>query len=73
MGRTGGQGINGKTARIAEQVQYLAAGGMFRHQGAVFTLIQEEAGLLAFGPVHQETIAVLQHLALAIPESFGPI
>ena len=73
MGGTGGQGINGKASRIAEQVQHLAAGGIFRHQGAVFTLIQKEAGFLAFGPIYQETIAVLQHLALAIPESIGPI
>ena len=64
------QGVNRKTSGVAEEVQDVAAGGIALHQGAVFALVEEETGLLAFSPVYQELVAVLQHCALPRLEAF---
>ncbi len=60
MERTAGQGIDGETTRIAEEVENLAAFCQRAHPESVFPLVQEKARLLALAPVHQELVPVFE-------------
>ena len=66
-----GKGVNGETAGIAEEVQDLAACGQGAHAGPVLPLVQEEAGLLALAPVHDEAVPVFQDTEFIGPETGG--
>ena len=52
--------IERESAGVAEHVEYVLSLGIFLKQTAVFTLVNEEASLLSFQPVHVELQAVFQ-------------
>ena len=60
MQRAAGQGIDGETTRIAEEVEHLPALRKRAHPEAIFPLVQEKARLLAFAPVHEELVPVFE-------------
>lgn len=67
----GAEGIDGEASGVAEEVQDVAASGIFPDKGPVLPLVEEEAGLLAFGPVDKEFMAVLKDDLLVIGEALG--
>lgn len=69
----GAEGIDGKASGVAEEVQDVAASGIFPDKGPVLPLVEEEAGLLAFGPVDKEFMAVLKDDLLVIGEALGAV
>lgn len=69
----GAEGIDGKASGVAEEVQDVAASGIFPDKGPVLPLVEEEAGLLAFGPVDKEFMAVLKDDLLVIGEALGTV
>ena len=69
MDGTAGKCIDGEAAGVAEKVKYAAACGKGTNPGAVFPLVQEEAGLLALGPVYQEFVAVFEDGKLVLVKS----
>lgn len=70
---TGAEGIDGEASGVAEEVQDVAASGIFPDKGPVLPLVEEEAGLLAFGPVDKEFMAVLKDDLLVIGEALGAV
>ena len=64
MNRTAAKGVDGESARVAEKIQHVAPAGIAFHKGAVLALIEEEAGFLAFSPVYEELVTVLQNGSL---------
>ena len=71
--RAGIQGVDGKTAGIAEQVQHILPGGVAADERAVFALVEEKARLLPLAPIHKEAVAVLQHGHFVRRKSFSLI
>lgn len=69
----GAEGIDGEASGVAEEVQDVAASGIFPDMGPVLPLVEEEAGLLAFGPVDKEFMAVLKDDLLVIGEALGAV
>lgn len=69
----GAEGIDGEASGVAEEVQDVAASGIFPDKGPVLPLVEEEAGLLAFGPVDKEFMAVLKDDLLVIGETLGAV
>lgn len=69
----GAEGIDGEASGVAEEVQDVAASGIFPDKGPVLPLVEEEAGLLAFGPVDKEFMAVLKNDLLVIGEALGAV
>lgn len=69
----GAEGIDGEASGVAEEVQDVAASGIFPDKGPVLPLVEEEAGLLAFGPVDKEFMAVLKDDLLVIGEVLGAV
>lgn len=69
----GAEGIDGEASRVAEEIQDVAALGIFPDKGPVLPLVEEEAGLLAFGPVDEEFVAVLEDDLLVIREALGTV
>ena len=69
----GAEGIDGEASRVAEEIQDVAAFGIFPDKGPVLPLVEEEAGLLAFGPVDKEFMAVLKDDLLVIGEALGAV
>lgn len=69
----GAEGIDGEASRVAEEIQDVAALGIFPDKGPVLPLVEEEAGLLAFGPVDKEFMAVLEDDLLVIREALGTV
>lgn len=69
----GAEGIDGEASGVAEEVQDVAASGIFPDKGPVLSLVEEEAGLLAFGPVDKEFMAVLKDDLLVIGEALGAV
>lgn len=69
----GAEGIDGEASGVAEEVQDVAASGIFPDKGSVLPLVEEEAGLLAFGPVDEEFVAVLEDDLLVIREALGTV
>lgn len=69
----GAEGIDGEASGVAEEVQDVAASGIFPDKGPVLPLVEEEAGLLAFGPVDEEFVAVLEDDLLVIREALGTV
>lgn len=69
----GAEGIDGEASGVAEEVQDVAASGIFPDKGPVLPLVEEEAGLLAFGPVDKEFMAVLKDDLLVIGEALGAV
>ena len=69
----GTEGIDGEASGVAEEVQDVAASGIFPDKGPVLPLVEEEAGLLAFGPVDKEFMAVLKDDLLVIGEALGAV
>ena len=69
----GAEGIDGEAPRVAEEIQDVAAFGIFPDKGPVLPLVEEEAGLLAFGPVDKEFMAVLKDDLLVIGEALGAV
>lgn len=69
----GAEGIDGEASGVAEEVQDIAASGIFPDKGPVLPLVEEEAGLLAFGPVDKEFMAVLKDDLLVIGEALGAV
>ena len=69
----GAEGIDGEAPRVAEEIQDVAAPGIFPDKGPVLPLVEEEAGLLAFGPVDEEFVAVLEDDLLVIREALGTV
>lgn len=69
----GAEGIDGEASGVAEEVQDVAASGIFPDKGSVLPLVEEEAGLLAFGPVDKEFMAVLKDDLLVIGEALGAV
>ena len=67
------KGIDGKATRVAEKVQDISPLRVPSYEIPVLPLVQEEAGLLAFSPVDQELVAVLQDHLLVIGEAIGLI
>ena len=67
------EGIDGEASRVAEEIQDVAALGIFPDKGPVLPLVEEEAGLLAFGPVDEEFVAVLEDDLLVIGEALGAV
>ena len=67
------EGIDGEASGVAEEVQDVAASGIFPDKGPVLPLVEEEAGLLAFGPVDKEFMAVLKDDLLVIGEALGAV
>ena len=65
------KGVNGESARVAEKVKDTTATGKGAHPGAVFPLVQEEARLLALGPVYQEFVAVFEDDKFVLVKSGG--
>ena len=55
------EGIDRKTARVAERVEHGAPLGVAFHQFAVFALVEEEPGFLPLFPVDHELLAVFEH------------
>lgn len=58
--RPSAHGVEGKTARVAEHIEYVFAFGIFFKQTAVFTLVDKESGFLSFQPVDIEFQPVFQ-------------
>ena len=73
MNCAGAEGIDGEASGVAEEVQDVAASGIFPDKGPVLPLVEEEAGLLAFGPVDKEFMAVLKDDLLVIGEALGAV
>ena len=71
MDRSPVQGVDGETARVAEQVQDVPALGKPSHGGAVLPLVQEKARLLALVPIDMELVPVLKDDALVRVEAVG--
>ena len=71
--RSPGHGIYAESSGVAEQVEHPASGRIFPDQGAVVPLVQEESGLLAVLPVHDEAPAVLEHRPLLAAETVAAI
>lgn len=69
----GAEGIDGEASGVAEEVQDVAASGIFPDKGPVLPLVEKEAGLLAFGPVDKEFMAVLKDDLLVIGEALGAV
>ena len=69
----GAEGIDGEASGVAEEVQDVAASGIFPDKGPVLPLVEEEAGLLAFGPVDKEAVTVLKNDLLVIGEALGAV
>ena len=69
----GAEGIDGEASGVAEEVQDIAASGIFPDKGPVLPLVEDEAGLLAFGPVDKEFMAVLKDDLLVIGEALGAV
>lgn len=69
----GAEGIDGEASGVAEEVQDVAASGIFPDKGPVLPLVEEEAGFLAFGPVDKEFMAVLKDDLLVIGEALGAV
>ena len=69
----GAEGIDGEASGVAEEVQDVAASGIFPDKGPVLPLVEEESGLLAFGPVDKEFMAVLKDDLLVIGEALGAV
>lgn len=69
----GAEGIDGEASGVAEEVQDVAASGIFPDKGPVLPLVEEEAGLLAFGPVDKEFMAVLKDDLIVIGEALGAV
>ena len=69
----GAEGIDGEASGVAEEVQDVAASGIFPDKGSVLPLVEEEAGLLAFGPVDKEFMGVLKDDLLVIGEALGAV
>ena len=69
----GAEGIDGEASGVAEEVQDVAASGIFPDKGPVLPLVEEEAGLLAFSPVDKEFMAVLKDDLLVIGEALGAV
>lgn len=69
----GAEGIDGEASGVAEEIQDVAALGIFPDKGPVLPLVEEEAGLLAFGPVDEEFVAVLEDDLLVIREALGTV
>ena len=69
----GAEGIDREASGVAEEVQDVAASGIFPDKGPVLPLVEEEAGLLAFGPVDKEFMAVLKDDLLVIGEALGAV
>ena len=69
----GAEGIDGEASAVAEEVQDVAASGIFPDKGPGLPLVEEEAGLLAFGPVDKEFMAVLKDDLLVIGEALGAV
>lgn len=69
----GAEGIDGEASGVAEEVQDVAASGIFPDKGPVLPLVEEEAGLLAFGPVDKEFMAVLKDDLLVIGEALEAV
>lgn len=69
----GAEGIDGEASGVAEEVQDVTASGIFPDKGPVLPLVEEEAGLLAFGPVDKEFMAVLKDDLLVIGEALGAV
>lgn len=69
----GAEGIDREASGVAEEVQDVAASGIFPDKGSVLPLVEEEAGLLAFGPVDKEFMAVLKDDLLVIGEALGAV
>lgn len=69
----GAEGTDGEASGVAEEVQDVAASGIFPDKGSVLPLVEEEAGLLAFGPVDEEFVAVLEDDLLVIREALGTV
>lgn len=69
----GAEGIDGEASGVAEEVQDVAASGIFPDKGPVLPLVEEEAGFLAFGPVDKEFMAVLKDNLLVIGEALGAV
>lgn len=69
----GAEGIDGEASGVAEEVQDVAASGIFPDKGPVLPLVEEEAGLLAFGPIDKEFMAVLKDDLLVIGEALGAV
>lgn len=67
------EGIDREASGVAEEVQDVAASGIFPDKGPVLPLVEEEAGLLAFGPVDKEFMAVLKDDLLVIGEALGAV
>src|SRR5688572_18280060 len=61
--RAPGERGDRETAGVAEDVQYLAAGGERAHARSVFTLVEEEPGLLALLDVDTEVKSVFDDRA----------
>ncbi len=70
---TGAEGIDGEASGVAEEVQDVAASGIFPDKGPVLPLVEKEACLLAFGPVDKEFIAVLKDDLFVIREALGAV
>lgn len=69
----GAEGIDGEASGVAEEVQDVAASGIFPDKDPVLPLVEEEAGLLAFGPVDKEFMAVLKDDLLVIGKALGAV
>lgn len=69
----GAEGIDGEASGVAEEVQDVAASGIFPDKGPVLPLVEEEAGFLAFGPVDEEFMAVLKDDLFVIREALGAV
>ena len=69
----GAEGIDREAPRVAEEIQDVAAFGIFPDKGPVLPLVEEEAGLLAFGPVDEEFVSVLEDDLLVIREALGTV
>lgn len=69
----GAEGIDGEASRVAEEIQDVAAFGIFPDKGPVLPLVEEEAGLLTFGPVDEEFVAVLEDDLFVIGEALGAV
>lgn len=69
----GAEGIDREAPRVAEEIQDVAAFGIFPDKGPVLPLVEEEAGLLTFGPVDEEFVAVLEDDLLVIREALGTV
>ena len=71
MDRSPVQGIDGKAAGVAEEVQDVPSLGEPAHGRAVLALVQEEARLLALVPIDVELVPVLQDDAFVRVEAGG--